>query len=209
MQMRFATNLTDEEYVSQRAWNAVQAPGVSVVPAGPLRVGPARVLPARAAAGGLGAALHLPGGGAHGEPVAGLFRGVGERLPGGAGAGGAGGGKGRDAGGGGGAAAAPRECSPASAQRWLQRRLQRVRLLLVAVKALYPERFTGVEPTLAGFGQQLGSETVLRTLRAVAAAQLGELAAPLGFRRVRLEVRIGAPGAKKQACGLSPPPGSG
>ena len=26
MQMRFATNLTDEEYVSQRAWNAVQAP---------------------------------------------------------------------------------------------------------------------------------------------------------------------------------------
>lgn len=84
-----------------------------------------------------------------------------------------------------------------------------VRELLVTVKGLYPERFEGVEPTLAGFGQQLGSETVLRTLREVAAVHLGELPAPLGFRRGSAAVRTGAADPETHETGLSPPPGSG
>ena len=85
MQMRFATNLTDKEYVSQRAWNAVQAPACPWCQPGRCELAPHGFYPRVQPAGGLGAALHLPGAGAHGEPVAGLFRGVGERLPGGAG----------------------------------------------------------------------------------------------------------------------------
>ena len=61
----------------------------------------------------------------------------------------------------------PPQGSLASAERWLERRVQWVAVLLVTVKGLCPERFTGVVPTLAGFGQQLDSDTVLRELREV------------------------------------------
>lgn len=209
VQMRFATNLTDEEYVSQRAWNAVQAPACPWCQPGRCELAPhgfyPRVQPRGAwvrryicrtegrtvsllpdcFAAWVKGSLEEQEQAVRVAEQAVTRAGAAEQLR------------------------PPGECSPASAQRWLQRRVQRVRLLLVAVKALYPERFTGVEPTLAGFGQRLGSETVLRTLRAVAAAQLGELAAPLGFRRVSAGVRSSDPEAKKQACGLSPPPGSG
>ena len=47
----------------------------------------------------------------------------------------------------------PGECSLASAQRWLRQRQQWVRVALVTVKGLYPERFEGVLPSLAEFGQ--------------------------------------------------------
>lgn len=59
----------------------------------------------------------------------------------------------------------PPQGSLASAERWLKRRVQWVSMLLAGIKALYPERFTGVEPSLAGFGRQPGSETVMRMLR--------------------------------------------
>ncbi len=104
----------------------------------------------------------------------------------------------------------PGECSLASAQRWLRRRQQWVRVTLVTVKGLYPERFEGVPASLAEFGQQLGSETVLRKLREVAEAQLGNLSAPLGFRRMSSAgVGNGPRERKKQASGLSPPAGGG
>ena len=84
-------------------------------------------------------------------------------------------------------------------------------VLLVVVKGLYPERFTGVAPTLAGFGQQLGSETVLRRLREVAAVHLQERPAPVGLRPaggVGPGVRESRAGAKKHYTGLSPPGGA-
>ena len=56
--------------------------------------------------------------------------------------------------------------------------MQWVAVLLVTVKGLCPERFTGVVPTLAGFGQQLDSDTVLRELREVALFRF-RLIAPL------------------------------
>ena len=72
----------------------------------------------------------------------------------------------------------PPQGSLASAERWLERRVQWVAVLLVTVKGLCPERFTGVVPTLAGFGQQLDSDTVLRELREVALFRF-RLIAPL------------------------------
>ena len=207
--MRFATNLTDKEYVSRRAWNTVSAPPCPWCKPGTCELAPhgfyprvkpqgawirrficrtvkrtVSLLPDCFAAWVQGTLEEQE------EPVR-----VAERAAT--------------------QAAAveqvrpPGECSLASAQRWLQRRMRWVGVLLVAVKGLYPERFTGVEPTLAGFGQQLGSETVLRTLREVAEAQLGNLPVPVGFRRVSVTLRTGPRAATKQASGLSPPPGSG
>ncbi len=101
----------------------------------------------------------------------------------------------------------PGECSLVSAQRWLQRREQWVEALLVTVRGLYPERFAGVAPTLAGFGQQLGSGSVLRSLREVASEHLQELLIPVGFQRggASAEVGIARSGAKTQFMGLDPP----
>ena len=96
----------------------------------------------------------------------------------------------------------------ASAERWLGRRVQWVAALLVTVKGLCPERFTGVAPTLAGFGQQLDSDTVLRELREVAEAHLQQLSAPVGFRYgggVGVAASTAAPEAETQFTGLSPP----
>ena len=209
VQMRFATNLTDEDYVSQRAWNLVQAPPCPWCPPGRCQLAPhgfyARVKPpgtlirrficrtvrrtvsllpdcfAAWVEGSLEAQEQAVQVAARAATRASAVEQV--RPPG--------------------------ECSLASAQRWLARRVRWVRELLVTVKGLYPERFTGVEPSLAGFGQQLGSETVLRTLRAVAEAHLAELPAPLGFRPVRLAVRTGPADPETQETGLSPPSGSG
>ena len=102
----------------------------------------------------------------------------------------------------------PGECSLASAQRWLQRRMGWVEALLVTVKGLCPERFAGVAPTLAGFGQQLDSGSVLRALREVAEQHLQELLVPVGFQHfsASAEARIAQPGAEKQYMGLDPPP---
>lgn len=102
----------------------------------------------------------------------------------------------------------PPEGSLASAERWLERRVQWVGVVLVTVKGLCPERFTGVAPTLAGFGQQLGSDTVLRELREVAEPYLQDLPAPVGFRYAG-GAGVGAisagPEAETQFTGLSPP----
>ena len=208
MQMRLATNLTDEDYVSRRAWNDASAPPCPWCEPGTCELAPhgfyARVKPegtlirrfiCRTAGRTVSLLPDCFAAWIKGsleeqeEPVrvaeraATQAEAVEQVRP-------------------------PGECSLASAQRWLKRRRQWVRALLVTVKGLYPERFTGVEPTLAGCGQQLGSETVLRTLREVAEAHLRDLRAPVGFRRVSVAVRTGALASKKQACGLSPPPGA-
>lgn len=205
VQMRFATSLTDKEYVSQRAWNDVPVPECPWCQPGTCELAPHGFYPRVKPQGAwirryicrvVGRTVSLlpdcfaawvQGSLEEQEEPVRVAEGAGtqaeavERVR------------------------PPGACQLASAQRWLRRRVEWVRSLLMGVKALYPERFTGVEPSLAGCGQQLGSETVLRALREVAEAQLGALPAPVGFRRVSVAVRTGARAGKKQASGLSPP----
>jgi hypothetical protein len=62
--------------------------------------------------------------------------------------------------------------------RWARRRVQ---ASLILLKGLLAELFADCEPTLGGFGQRLGIPTVLPTLRQIAAPFLAQLPAPLGF----------------------------
>lgn len=78
----------------------------------------------------------------------------------------------------------------AGALRSIRRRVQSVRSALTAIATLLPERFAGVQPTLAAFREALGVEAVLVVLRELADRYLGSLPAPLGFR---------ARGARRQA----------
>jgi len=70
------------------------------------------------------------------------------------------------------------------ALRSIRRRVRAVRAALTAIATLLPERFAGVRPTLAGFREALGDGPVpvLVRLREFAARHLGALPAPLGFR---------------------------
>ena len=207
VQMRFVTSLTDEEYVSQRAWNDVQARPCPWCKPGTCQLAPhgfyARVKPKGAwirrficrrqgrtvsllpdclAAHVTGSLEELEAAVAQaGEAATRAAAGAQARPPG--------------------------ECSLASAQRWLQRRMGWVEALLVTVKGLCPERFAGVDATLAGFGQQLDSGSVLRSLREVAEQHLQELLIPVGFRHCSASAgaRIAQPWAKKQYMGLDPP----
>ncbi len=208
LQVRFPTSLTDEEYVSQRAWNLATAPECPWCRRRPHELAPhgfyARVkppgtrirrfrcrregrtvsaLPDCLAARVTGSLEEVEAAVRVAEGAASRAAAVEQARP-------------------------PGQGSLASAQRWLGRRVQWVVVLLVTVKGLHPERFTGVAPTLAGFGQQLDSETVLRALREVAAAHLAELPPPVGFRSAGGvgpgERKAGWP-AKKHFTGLSPP----
>jgi hypothetical protein len=68
------------------------------------------------------------------------------------------------------------------ALRWIRRRVAAVRAALIACVTLMPERFQGVLPTLRAFREALSSERVLVTLRELAERYLGALPVPLGFR---------------------------
>jgi hypothetical protein len=68
------------------------------------------------------------------------------------------------------------------AERWLRRRVAAVYAALLAVRTLMPERFVDVSPTLAGFREALGAARVLEALRSVASRYLRALPVPLGFR---------------------------
>lgn len=70
----------------------------------------------------------------------------------------------------------------AGALRSIGRRVRAVRAALIAVATLLPERFAAVSPTLAAFRRILGSDTVLVGLRELAVRHLSALPAPLGFR---------------------------
>jgi hypothetical protein len=65
--------------------------------------------------------------------------------------------------------------------RWTRRRLQAVHAALTTLKGLMPEHFLDCSPTLASFRQQLAVTWVLITLRDRAAAHLPHLPPPLGF----------------------------
>jgi hypothetical protein len=68
------------------------------------------------------------------------------------------------------------------ALRSIRRRVRAVRAALIAVATLLPERFAGVRPTLAAFRKALGADAVLVRLRELAQRYLGALPTPLGFR---------------------------
>jgi hypothetical protein len=70
----------------------------------------------------------------------------------------------------------------ASALRSLRRRVSAVRAALLAIATLLPDRFAGVRPTLASFRERLGTARVLVGLRELASHYLGALPVPLGFR---------------------------
>ena len=207
LQVRLPTSLTDKEYVSQRVWNDATAPECPwcrcrhqlaphgfyprVQPRGALvrrficrRVGrTVSLLPDCFAAHVTGTLEALEAAVRVAEAAATRAAAVERARP-------------------------PGQGGLASAERWLGRRVQWVAALLVTVKGLCPERFTGVAPTLAGFGQQLDSDTVLRELREVAEAHLQQLSAPVGFRYgggVGVAASTAAPEAETQFTGLSPP----
>ncbi len=65
--------------------------------------------------------------------------------------------------------------------RWVRRRVQAIHGLLNTLKGLLPERFAGCEPRLDAFAEHLGIEAVLQALRQIAAPYLAFLPVPLGF----------------------------
>ncbi|HEY6559472.1 MAG TPA: hypothetical protein VI072_19445 [Polyangiaceae bacterium] len=69
------------------------------------------------------------------------------------------------------------------ALRSIRRRVRAVRAALLAIATLMPERFAAVSPpTLAAFREALGGDGVLVRLREFAERYLGVLPVPLGFR---------------------------
>lgn len=68
------------------------------------------------------------------------------------------------------------------ALRSIRRRVRAVRAALLAAVTLLPERFAGVSPTLAAFREVLGGGAVLVRLRELTERHLGALPAPFGFR---------------------------
>ncbi len=70
--------------------------------------------------------------------------------------------------------------------RWVRRRVQAIHASLNTLKGLLPERFAGCEPRLGAFAGRLGLDAILQALRQIAAPYLALLPAPLGFspRRV-------------------------
>ena len=69
-----------------------------------------------------------------------------------------------------------------SAVRWVRRRLNAVRAVLMALIGLLPGRFAGCQPTIKDFTRALGTPSVLVALRGLAPDQLALLATPVGFR---------------------------
>lgn len=82
----------------------------------------------------------------------------------------------------------------ASAVRWVRRRLGPIRLALLTVVTLVPDRFTG-DARLAAVRAVLATSSALIALRADAAPHLATLPTPLGFhpRPARRETRVAEP----------------
>ena len=72
------------------------------------------------------------------------------------------------------------------AMRWVRRRVRLVHHVLTIVIGLLPELLTRCVAEVGTVRTRLGTESALRELRALAAAQLPALPAPLGFRPHRL-----------------------
>jgi len=91
--------------------------------------------------------------------------------------------------------------------RWLRRRTRLVHAGLAAVIGLLPELLAGCEPTVTSVRSALGAEVVLVCLRDRAAQHLGHLPPPLGFGPRPLRRRP-SPTALQQEAGPDPPAGA-
>jgi len=91
-----------------------------------------------------------------------------------------------------------------SAVRWLRRRVSAIGRGLTALVTSLPE-LTGTAPTLSAVGAKLGAApgAVLVALRAAATSLLSALPTPLGFRHRRTCARNGA-GGLQHAMGPAP-----
>lgn len=65
--------------------------------------------------------------------------------------------------------------------RWVRHRRDAVHAALVALIALRPDEFNGCEPTLCAMRRRLNTDAALVTLRMLGEAHLATLPAPLGF----------------------------
>ena len=89
--------------------------------------------------------------------------------------------------------------------RWVRRRVQAIHASLNTLKGLLPERFAGCEPRLGAFAGRLGLDAVLQALRQIAAPYLALLPTPLGFSP--RGARGGEPDrAHQHLAGPDPPP---
>ena len=88
--------------------------------------------------------------------------------------------------------------------RWVRRRVRGVYASLILLKGILPELLEGCEPTLGAFAKRLGLEGVLVSLRRIAARYLSFLPSPLGLRPRRS--RGGESGRPYQhSVGTDPP----
>ena len=91
-----------------------------------------------------------------------------------------------------------------SAIRWTRRRLLAVRGLLTTLIGLLPEQFAACQPTLASFRAALSTSDVLVTLREVGAAHLAYLPVPVGFAH-RMPRTTKSKNQVQQRTGPDPP----
>jgi hypothetical protein len=94
------------------------------------------------------------------------------------------------------------------ALRWLRRRTGLVRAGLAAAIGLLPGLLAGCKPTVTSVRSALGAEIALVRLRLELAPHLGGLPPPLGFGR-RPARRWPSPTALQQEAGPDPPAGAG
>ena len=84
---------------------------------------------------------------------------------------------------------------------------QRVGAILTIVRGLDPDRYLGLEPTLAAFRAALGCTMVLVGSRAAAAAHLRGLPTPVGLNHCALHsVDTKTRNRRQQSTGRDPPP---
>ena len=76
-----------------------------------------------------------------------------------------------------------RHGDPRAARRWIRRRVDSVRLVLVAVIGLFPDLYAGTSLGIDAFRDRTGTGSVLVALRLQCTDYVQELPSPVGFRR--------------------------
>ena len=94
------------------------------------------------------------------------------------------------------------------AMRWVGRRVRLVHNALNAVIGLIPDRLAPCVPNIVAVRRRLASDSALTELRGLAAPQLRQLPAPVGFHPHRLGVTDRNPVIQHKA-GPDPPSGAG
>jgi hypothetical protein len=105
-------------------------------------------------------------------------------------------------------ASAPDAVTLGAAVAWLRRRIAWVRALLVTVAGLFPERFADVGRSVRAFRERLGTSRMLVTLRGICEPHQYALPRPLGLNP-RPSPTIGGIRGRRQSPGPDPPPRPG